>query len=634
MPSVKDQTRCLWIDNLPPHFHASYETLVLIANESHLADINPNDESILIVCCDWLVWQRLILEGRHAVHYELGILEHKNTKIFKTDVHIRANDWIYASEKDPTMFSNISLGHLLIPEVSHCLVNFYKLKFAIEGIYKRFNCSKITYFDIRVDVSILNKKMSHLVVSTIANNLSAIFDDRSSTITVENMISNQIYGTTTRSYIKTVAGRVFDFLMNAITAVSSRIGSRKLKVLVLVNRNLAVPILENCSYSKVSAAFLSRTPPREISLLLKCLRERIRLIPFRKHQLSHAELAELSTIKSALKALPARAKNSEQRVVFAFVADLATQTDRLRMIVETIKSAEHVLATFNPARIVVDGVKNVIPRAFIELAHQKNIEIDYTWHSPVTPETPSIDTLGGDPRVAAKVTRCLTWGPIHEKWLDAIDSQQPRTMIGSPIADQYINAASTTSFEQSSASHQHKNALILQYAPQVGDVLGLNANIYTSFVESVNRLRDIGFTNIRMKLHPGPGRWKKTYFEEIARVYDLDCEILKNEPFQDCVKWADIVIGPLASGALMETLAAGKNYYALLLRPHTLDPSFYGDFPIFETVESACDAIRKNQAIDGRPLLKELYGIRMDIKNIDRFWDSVNTNKSNEYLIP
>ena len=137
MPSVKDQTRCLWIDNLPPHFHASYETLVLIANESHLADINPNDESILIVCCDWLVWQRLILEGRHAVHYELGILEHKNTKIFKTDVHIRANDWIYASEKDPTMFSNISLGHLLIPEVSHCLVNFYKLKFAIEGIYKR-----------------------------------------------------------------------------------------------------------------------------------------------------------------------------------------------------------------------------------------------------------------------------------------------------------------------------------------------------------------------------------------------------------------------------------------------------------------------------------------------------------------
>ena len=82
---------------------------------------------------------------------------------------------------------------------------------------------------------------------------------------------------------------------------------------------------------------------------------------------------------------------------------------------------------------------------------------------------------------------------------------------------------------------------------------------------------------------------------------------MKREPFSECVEWADAVIGPLASGALLETLASGTPYYPILLNPHTLEPSFYGDFEVYETTTEACDALLAQTPIDGRQLLDALY---------------------------
>jgi hypothetical protein len=283
-----------------------------------------------------------------------------------------------------------------------------------------------------------------------------------------------------------------------------------------------------------------------------------------------------------------------------------------------IVAAERLLDTYRPERVVVDGERNPPTRIYIELAKSHDMSADHTWHSPLAPKNQKLDALGGDPRAEPLFDRCLTWGAAHEAWLDAIGSRQPRVRVGSPMSDRYLNAPA---FRPGGKT----NALVLQYTPNLMDLRGLNANIFENFVNTVRLLHERGYENIRYKIHPGPGRWKKSYFEEIARHFDLPCQIFKKEPFEEFVTWADIVVGPVQSGAMYETIAGGKPYYTMLIHPHSMDTSYYGDYPLLFSVDDLARAL--DQPVDPEARLKmlnALYSIDEFPSGSKRFWDVIS----------
>ena len=234
--------------------------------------------------------------------------------------------------------------------------------------------------------------------------------------------------------------------------------------------------------------------------------------------------------------------------------------------------------------------------------------MNYIWHSPLTPQNQKMDALGGDPRIEPLVDRNFSWGRINDQWLDRVGANQPRIRIGSPLIGHYREKAGHR-LVADMPSPSERNVLVLQYTPIVTDIRGLNSNIYAHFIDTIRLLRERGYKNIRLKLHPGRGRWKKSYFETIASHFGLQCKILKSDPFVECLKWADLVIGPAQTGAFFETLAAGKPYYPVLLEPHGLDSSYYLDYyPIFDSIEAAVEALDEAPPPDGQALLDAVWG--------------------------
>ena len=158
----------------------------------------------------------------------------------------------------------------------------------------------------------------------------------------------------------------------------------------------------------------------------------------------------------------------------------------------------------------------------------------------------------------------------------------------------------------------------------VTDLRGLNTNMFEFIVKSTNSLRSAGFSNIKLKLHPGPGRWKKKYFEAIVDRWGLSIDVIKKEPLSECIEWADIVVGPITSGSVYETLAGGKPYFASLMSPHGDDLSYFGNFPIIDDLSTLSQSIELWDWMPALNLLNDMYDMGSGSNNSRRFLEALS----------
>ena len=156
-----------------------YETFVLVTHRDQLRDLSLEDESELIVCCDWLLWQQLLADGRNAAHYELGIADWIEADTIDEDLNIRANDWIYDRDRDLTRFKGVSLGSYFNGDVGWCLVSLYRMEHSLSNLIKRFSPKKIHFFDYRNDINLLRFRQRRRLVQRLAEDFGIAFRDLS-----------------------------------------------------------------------------------------------------------------------------------------------------------------------------------------------------------------------------------------------------------------------------------------------------------------------------------------------------------------------------------------------------------------------------------------------------------------------
>ncbi len=167
------------IDDFPPCLQARYSKLMLIANEADLPRFNDDNET-LIVCCDWLLWQRLAADSQHVVYYELGILDWAYDDHLDTDLHIRANDWILDhGDAENTVFHGVSLGRLFCSEASMALINFHRINRSLRGLIDRFKPVELHLFDYKYDVNRLSRNIRTRLIAAIAADCGVAFTDHS-----------------------------------------------------------------------------------------------------------------------------------------------------------------------------------------------------------------------------------------------------------------------------------------------------------------------------------------------------------------------------------------------------------------------------------------------------------------------
>ncbi len=254
--------------------------------------------------------------------------------------------------------------------------------------------------------------------------------------------------------------------------------------------------------------------------------------------------------------------NSLTRIIRKYVVNNIFSSNRIKSYCAQIESTNCFLDRHKPKRILLDSVFHPDSRIPMELSNMKDIKVDYIWHG-FWQHIVYFDALGGDPRCKVLVDRVYTWGEQNERWLESVKWKGEQVRVGNPFARKYLDRAINKDKEKGTK----RNILVLQYTPQNTDIKGLNANQYGYFVNMVEFLNNINDFNVRVKLHPGV--WKKSYYERIMKHFSLKCDIRDDGPFEKHVDWADLVIGPVQSGAFLEVLAAHKIYYPVLMYPQS-----------------------------------------------------------------
>lgn len=608
----------LGVDELPAHIKTRYRRFALVTRRDQVNTLDADDSDTLIVSCDWLLWRILVAEDRHCVHYELGLVDWDLPPSKVYDLLIHANQWIYRRGEDLTMFRGASLGKLFGAEMSMCLMNYYRLDGSLRRLVARFRPQEILFFDYANDFSFIERELRKRIVETAARESDVAFTD----------LGGEQTGGVGHMSEDPAAWRRQTLLVRALLFVYTRIlewgtllrvlfADSRRRVLVLLNSHMLSPLIESFDGGGLTPVFMARSVPKKVGVLWRCFRTGALLVTPRRVGLTADDRARIEAIERSLDQAISEPADGAVGFLRAVAGGQILRSGRLAQAAADVRSAEWLLDRYRPARIVADGVRHPPPRIYIELARTRNIAVDYIWHSSMTPALQKLDALTGDAHSRPLVGRCLTWGRINEEWLRATGAKQPVRRVGSPVGDHYRVATSGPSGRLG----RDRNVLVLPYTPNVTDVRGLNCRRYAHFVSVIRRLKDMGHKNIRLKLHPGPGRFKKSYIEEITEFFGAECPILKAEPFKDCVAWADFVVGPLVTGAMFETLAAGKPYYAFLMTPHTMNSCFYGDFPVFASTAEFARALEAGVVPDGRALLEGLYATEEIPNSSGRFWE-------------
>ena len=593
--------------------------MAFVSHGRHLDGLDRTDGEMLIVSFDWLLWQKARRDGWPCLTAEWGVLAWQGSDTLASDLLIRVTDWMHLDGVDVTKFHGASLGKPISARTLLFQTALIRLTRMLGPILERFGASEVLYFDCRAETNALDAETRRTVARAAAVEHGLAFIDRGDPVDANdnclpfypegaNAPARRHRGRLWKDFLVSLHGRSLDTLSRLI----QRLTPSRRNVLLLINTSLSIPLLTAFNNPHLRPVLPARSQPKGWRFLARCLRRGIFLVAPPLPRLTKREKADVRGIADRLDKAWAAPATVAEALLHTYLRRHEITEERLFAAAREVKKAAALLDAFKPARIVVDGLRNAPLRYAIDLARQRGIAVDYIWHSPMVPDSLKYDALGGDPRCPPLITRCLSWGRVNDDWLDAVGARCARVLTGCPI-----NQAARPARGRPAGPPRH--ALVLEYNVSSIDLPGLYANKYTYFVNVLRVLKRRGFETIVFKVHPG--RPRKEYYEPIAAHFGIECEIVKHRPLGELLAETDVVIGPVHSGAMPESLAAGRPYYGLMMAPTSMDAGYYRGLNVIADVAHLEAALDAGSSIDPERALRDLYAIGEVPDACARIWE-------------
>ena len=627
MTAGLDDMPCISLGKAGAGLNPSYRRLVLVSHQRHLARLDAGDAGSLVVSSDWLLWQKAAAEGWHCMAAEWGLSNWDEAHDEAGDLLIRAGDWVYVDGSDATLFRGASLGKPLVARTVLPQMAIACMERMLGPLIETFRPTEIVYFDYRAEINAVDADTRRTIVRAAARSHGLAFIDNSDPVGPDDPAlpfpAEGINAAAVRASLRERAARclksalliLYAGVLDAWSRIAQRRAAGRRNALLILNTSLSVPLVRSFAGGPVRPVLTARSQPKNWRFLRHCLKTGILLVSAAAPRLTRSEEAEVRDIVRALERSWSDASASSTSAARAFLQRWFGTEDLFLAMAREVKKAESLFERYAPARVVVDGFRNAPIRVYVDLAHRKGIPVDYVWHSPMVPDRFKLDALGGDSRCPPLISRSLSWGRTNDAWLDAIDAKCSRVRTGSPLARKSRRAA------RRPATEGGGRVLVLEYNVSSLDLPGPYATKYAYFVDVIRLLRRLGFREIRFKLHPG--RPRREYYEAIAAHFGADCPILKHQPLEELLDWADIVIGPVHSGAMPEALAAGRDYYGFLISPTSMDPGFYSGLHVLTDVSQLESALAERRSLNAERVLADLYGLDQAADPCRRFWDAM-----------
>lgn len=621
----------LSLDDWPAHLCDSYDQMVLISDERHLAGFEERDPTTLFVSSDWLLWQRLSRQGRHCVFIEQGYIPASDATEMSMDILLRGNDWLYRDDQDITDFYGVSLGRGFSTPAALFIATYIRFSNALNSLIDRFDPATIVYCDLVLfDTVITSEWARYYIASDIAERHNLHFVDRGDpVVSTDTDIRTARRNRPLIGWLRRRAIALYCAGIGAVSRTLACIRPPRNRILFMLGWNIFEPIAFGKNRD-TQALIHASAFPKSFRAVFRFFAHGFLLGDVRPIALGRDDLKKLDSIYTELEsAWAAQPVTDLQKALREFVRREIWSNGRLHEMASAMKTAQSFLERYKPERLVADGVKNLPPYAYIETCYMLGIPVDYIWHAPVAPQNLKLDALGCDPRVAPRVQRILSWGSANETWLQATSARIEKVVhVGNPILSKYQNSQNSDIGSQAveaRAVGRPRSALVVQQTCVFTDLEACLSSQYYQFVQAVRRLKQAGVENVVFKLHPGIPRGYEM-FTAIAKAFGLDCRVERFGRFDKYVRNADVVIGPLVSGSALETASAGVNFIPLFLEPTSLDFTYYGGLKhIQKRIDAIETALGDKLFLDNEGYIGIFGGTLQPHERTAKFWGALES---------
>ena len=612
---------CFPAADAPRYLRPTYSCFLLIAHRRHLDANELGDPGVLVVCSDWFLWQELCDQGRHAVFAMSGGQGHTPSGP-DPDIYNDINDWIYLNADDATRFRGVSLGRKSVFPLAMLLAEHAKLTASLEALSHRYRPDRYIYRDYRADRGELDTNDRWALVSEIAIRLGIEIVDRRDPVADGDSefpsaphARRTLLGQTAENSAWSPRVRGWAILLMDLIARTRRLfDPSRPRVLLAATALTTTPLIEAFDTDgRTFAMVLGRWLPgkRHLGSVLRRLFGGLLPVDAPDSGLSHAELDTVDAIERRLVDAWQAPCNSRLETLRRFVRKYVLVPGRLKTAAIEVKWAERLLDRHRPDCVLTDGLQNTSSSTLVEVAKRRGVQTAAVWHSPHYHDV-KLDMFGGDRRIESLAATALTWGSANEDWLDRTEATAKTVRTGCITAVPYLPMRHRV--------NARRRALLLQYNLSFVDAASWRPqDEYEVFVATARLLVELGVPEIRLRLHPTEPR--ASYYRRLIAYFDLRCEISVGRSYYDDLSWADFVIGPAASGAMVEALAARRPYYPVLLPPHSVDMTHLKG-AVYEDLESLEAALKRGDSPPEQDRLREAFTSLEEIPDpARRAWD-------------
>lgn len=572
----------------------SYKNIRLISHRNHVPRLGV-DPDTLTISTDWLAWRYCVDAGHHSIHIE-GLLAEWPEERGNPNLHYQSSStWMYVNGEDITLFHGVSLGNQFNKWMAHLSHGYHRLWHALDRACVNYKPKIIEFYDIRADYDYLDESAKKALVDEITekHQLQLIdYQDRMSPDpNAFHDLPFQMQSGEPKN-LKFYLKFLYEIFVEYWFRLRFEFVKPGKRIYMLLNWPALKNLFENLHGNKLNPVILARQFPKSAKFVYDCWQKNILLTRLPTVRLDKNEEERLNQIIDAIINTFSPPNIAFELVQQNFIRDKIIASGQLQNTALEIKSYERLLDRHKISHIVVGDAENKTCRLLLELAFKKNIQGDELLNGMfVTDEYR--DARSGNSVHPPYVKRLLSWGEQNEHWLASRNRTMPTVRTGYP-------ALGIVKREFPATQILGGNALILPVSME--GIKALNTNIFSTLVETVKGLENLGYQSIRIKVHSGHP--VEAYYRDVADYFTLNCEIYQAGGLAKHIDWADIVVGPIDSGAFVETMATGTPYYPMWMRPSSLRKKYFGPVIPFETVPELIDAVRQKNYPEPREFLE------------------------------
>jgi hypothetical protein len=600
----------------PPGLKSRYRAIQVISHGRHVAALE-DDGDTLIVSTDWLAWRETLRRGLPCLHFDSLLVPWPAPMGDPATFHQRACEWVYdEAGGDMTRFSGISLGKLFIRNVSLFTLHYGRAWHGLDRLLARFRPERLILRDLRLRLDLLDDPAKRdLLAGLAARHGVELIDRLDAPPPGDPGFPERFEGVAAPLREPLAKALLRDAYAWAVDRAFRlrHVFAKPRPVLMMLNWLSAGNLIERCPRPEATAALFASQLPKSLAFLADCWRRGLVLLALPNARLEARDKTALLEIERRLAlAWKTPASDPIEMAKRDFVLRRIVAAGWLHSQALEVKRYQALFRKRRFARVVVGDATSVICRMIAEAAKQSGVPVDEMLNGQFV-TTQRYDARTGDRFGQPCVDRLLSRGLRDEQWLEA---------TGAPLAWKRIGYPALAGFKGGAPKLAATDkALVLPIYADGDDALAVQGCVFTHLAETLIALRDFGCRDIRVKLHVGPPN--TPYYQALLDLIGVKAQIVKEGALAAHLEWADFVVGPVNSGALLEALAAGKPYFPFLPEPTLIDQQLIGGIDVLRRPGELTEALASGRLIDRDAILETLVSASTIADSPDAFWKAM-----------